>query len=317
MPSVLILTRSERLQCLARALTQDQQLQVLVTATLAEAREMVAGQQPEWLIAEASGLPGCAAAEIAAALSHATGTMLLLATGDEAATLRYSARRLMLDSARSDAEVEAEIKAIISAPHLESPAQAGKAQHGRPALGIGRRPLLSACAAAAAAVLAGALLFGRLGPADRGPSPKAGSGNAVLPASPAPAPAPAPVPAPAAAPPQEKDQPAAAHPIAATSPAQAAQAAQAAEPAPGPTDPAAAAAPTRVIVVGAHDTVLKILKRDFGLSYHEALAALPVLRRLNKVADLDRLQPGQTLHVPVGALTGAPSPGPHPASGAE
>ncbi|GFO67447.1 hypothetical protein GMLC_10260 [Geomonas limicola] len=67
--------------------------------------------------------------------------------------------------------------------------------------------------------------------------------------------------------------------------------------------------------------MLRILKRDFGLGYHEALAVLPALRRLNKGKDLDRLQPGQRLELPLelppGLLSGTAPEAPAPAGGSE
>jgi hypothetical protein len=52
-------------------------------------------------------------------------------------------------------------------------------------------------------------------------------------------------------------------------------------------------------VVQPGDRLLKILIRDFGYGYREALAVIPEIRRLNDLRDLDVIQPGQLLSIPV------------------
>lgn len=46
------------------------------------------------------------------------------------------------------------------------------------------------------------------------------------------------------------------------------------------------------------DTLLKILIKDFGFTYQDATNAVPELKRLNKMDDLTKIKPGQTLVIP-------------------
>jgi hypothetical protein len=55
---------------------------------------------------------------------------------------------------------------------------------------------------------------------------------------------------------------------------------------------------TSTYVVQQGDRLLKILIRDFGYGYREALAVIPEIRRLNDLHDLDVIQPGQLLSIP-------------------
>lgn len=319
MPAVLVLSRGERLLRLVRPLAQRNLLRLHVAATLAEAREVLAEQQPEWVLADVASLPGYGAAEIAAALSGLATTVVLLVSGHEAvASGTRSKADLHLDLSGSDAElVQALTSLMLSGTSAGQPDPA-------PALPLAQarallftapdqqaeRPHLWAALGITTA-LGTALVFWVV--AER-QEPEAVSSRAVPAAPPVAAPALPPAPA-AAAPPAPRRAPV---------PAQALRPAadRTLDPTqPARNEPADSAAPEGVtpgfIVVGPNDTVLRILKRDFGLGYHEALAVLPALRRLNKGRDLDRLQPGQRLALPAELVPGAAPEAPGPAAGSE
>lgn len=325
MPAVLVLSHGERLLRLVRPLAQHNQLRLHTAATLAEAREVVADQHPEWVLAEVSNLPGYGAAEISAALSSPASTVVLFVSGQElCATGPPRHGELLLDLARSDAELDHALTSLIcSGSNPEQPpsppalplAQA-RALLFTPSDQKAARPRLWAALAVGGVI--GIAVFSLLLTGRRAPEAVPSRSVPVAPPAAPPIPSPAPTPAPAPAPaPRRTPAPARAPRPAADRSAAHAQVST--------TDLRDSAAPEgaapRVIVVRPNETVLRILKRDFGLSYHEALAVLPALRRLNKGKDLDRLQPGQKLELPLdlppGLLTGTAPEAPAPSGGSE
>ncbi|GFO58722.1 hypothetical protein GMST_10470 [Geomonas silvestris] len=319
MPAVLVLSRGERLLRLVRPLVQPNLLRLHTAATLGEAREVLAEQQPEWVLADLASLPDYGAAEITAALSGPATSVVLLATGHEAIAPGTPSRAdLVLDLALSDAELVHALRSLIcsgSTAEQPQPAPAHPLAQARALLFTtpdqqAERPHLWA-ALGSAAVFGTALVFwavaGRRGP-EAVPSRAVPAAPPVASSAPSPVPTPLPAPAPRPLPaPAQARRPAAGRSVNYSQPARN-----------EPTDPAAPeGVPPGSVVVGPNETVLRILKRDFGLGYHEALALLPALRRLNKGRDLDRLQPGQRLELPPELLTGAAPEAPAPSGGSE
>jgi LysM repeat protein len=51
-------------------------------------------------------------------------------------------------------------------------------------------------------------------------------------------------------------------------------------------------------LVQPHDNLLRVMVRKYGFTSQEALGVIPELKRLNKLSNLDLIQPGQTIFIP-------------------
>lgn len=293
MPTVLLITDQERLRLLFTRLERGGILRLRVAPTLAQGEEEILARPPHYVFVEnqISGGSGAVVVPLLRGLLPEGAEVILVARdAADADSCREVSGLFSLDLSQSDEAVLHSISAIIQryapSPPSHEPAQAAAASArellfgGRAGEGssAGLKRLLWLTPLTLAAIIGGVLAYRA-----REQAPNAAFRNPaeVVPVAAAPAPAGTGRSSSASPPEQGNGNRAAAV---------------------GPVSSGTAGAPAlpnRAYLVRPGDTLLKILTKDFGYSYLDAVRSIPDLIRLNNLNGRDKIKPGQTISVPV------------------
>lgn len=352
MPIVLLITEQERLKRLFRRLEQAGTLRLRVAPTFAQAEEEISTRQPDYVFGEhIPGLSNLALENfLHQLLSDSTRIVLMTQGHADAAELR-EADLLVVDLSQSDDTLLGAIADLIPAgappddsPFPEPPPPGAPQKikdllraDGDPRSGAATNGLRYGLPSVLALAFLCVVVFQQYRKTATAPTGAGEAGTPMAPAakvaastvvpSVASAAKPAPVAA-TAAPPVSSQQPqqasstrvpkvskaVAKHAVAIVPAVRQRTVKPATQSgASGSNGPSAPSGRRHTIVVQQNDTVLKILTRDYGLTYRDAMAEIPAIKTLNRISDLDKVLPGQTLQLPSSLRPAEPGTDPQPA----
>jgi LysM repeat protein len=296
MPTVLLITEQERLRLLFGRMAQAGQFRLRAAPTLSQGAEEIAVRLPHYVFVEAS-LAGLAGAEalcyLRGLLPEEAEVILMAREAAEGDEFRKAGGLFSLDLSLADEALERSIADILPrsvpqpAPPLPEPfpssdktarellftGPGGKSPIARPPVTRNKR-MLWLIPLALAVITLSVIAY------QAGSTPPVARPDVV-------------VPAPQVA--KQEGGKIPGNPIAAR---------KTGDPAVGlaPAIPVKTSAPPRqglTYTVHPGDTFLKILTKEFGYTYQEALTVVPEVKRLNGLNSLDdRITPGQTLVIP-------------------
>ena len=296
MPTVLLITGQDRVRHLFTGLERTGMFRLRVAPTLAQGEEEVSFRRPHYVFVEnrIAGLAGPAITHhLRGLLPDGVEVILMARDAAEAAEFLEGGELFFLNLSESDEALRRSITKAIPGraqqheppPPEPSPAVPRTAREllfDRP----GQEPpaardtrLLWAVPLVLFALCLGGVVYraGRPAPAPA-PQPPAG---VALPAPGAAARSAAPAPSPAGG-----------------------NGSQTAGTGAAPASETVASKGKQTYLVRPGDALLKILVREFGFDYHDALDIIPEFKRINNLNDVNELKPGQLIVIPDGRGTG-------------